>query len=75
MPDFIFPEGATPLEPDEASGLLLTHITTRGELDRWEQENIIQALLWLDRTKPADLPYFLRKEIFCSGHPADIHHH
>lgn len=55
MPDFIFPEGATPLEPDEASGLLLTHITTRGELDRWEQDNIIQALLWLDGTKPHDI--------------------
>jgi len=28
MIDFGYPEGATPIEPDEAEGLLLTHITT-----------------------------------------------
>ena len=55
MPDFMFSEDATPLEPGEASGLLLSHITTRGELDRWEQENIIEALLWLDKAKPKDV--------------------
>ena len=52
MPDFMFSKDATPLEPGEASGLLLSHITTREELDRWEQENIIEALLWLDKAKP-----------------------
>ena len=40
---FDAPEGATPLDPDEAEGLLLSHITTRAELDRWEQENIAEA--------------------------------
>ena len=55
MPDFMFSEDATPLEPGEAAGLLLSHITTRGELDRWEQENIIEALLWLDTKKPKDV--------------------
>lgn len=55
MPDFMFSEDATPLEPGEASGLLLSHITTRAELDRWEQENIIEAQLWLDKTKPKDV--------------------
>lgn len=55
MIDLKYPEGATPIEPDETEGLLLTHITTRGELDRWEQDNIIKALAWLDRTKPADI--------------------
>lgn len=38
-----YPEGATPLDYDEAQGLLLPHIRTREELDRWEQENIIEA--------------------------------
>ncbi len=52
MPHFDYPEGATPIDPDEAKGLLLTHITTRGELDRWEQDNIVEALTWLDRKKP-----------------------
>ncbi len=55
MPHFDYPEGATPIEPDEVEGLLLTHITTRGELDRWEQDNIIEALAWLDRAKPTDI--------------------
>lgn len=55
MTAFEYPAGATPLDPDEAAGLLLTHITTRGELDRWEQDNIIEAMAWLDRTKPTDI--------------------
>ena len=55
MPDFKFSEGATPLDTDEAAGLLLSHITTRGEFDRWEQGNIINAHLWLDKTKPKDI--------------------
>ena len=55
MPDFNFPEGATPIDPDEAAGLLPTHITTRGELDRWEQDNIMGALAWLDQTRPTNI--------------------
>jgi len=53
--DFEYPQGATPLDPDEADGLLLTHITARGELDRWEQDNILEAKAWLDKTKPVDI--------------------
>jgi Fic-DOC domain mobile mystery protein B len=52
---FNYPEGATPIDPDEAKDLLLTHITTRGELDRWEQDNIIEALGWLSRVKPTGI--------------------
>ncbi len=48
---FEYPEGATPLEPEELEGLRLKHITTRGELDRWEQENIQDAWDWLARRK------------------------
>ncbi len=55
MPLLDCPEGATPFDSYDAEGILLTHITTRGELDRWEQDNIIKALTWLDRTKPADI--------------------
>jgi len=40
------PEGTTPLDPDEAAGLRLTHITTRDELNRWEQENIATGEAW-----------------------------
>ena len=39
-------EGNTPLDPDEATGLIPTHITTMGELNEWEQANIVQAERW-----------------------------
>ena len=47
--------GATPIDPDEVAGLVLTHITTRGELDRWEQDNITEALTWLEKKKLRDI--------------------
>ena len=53
--EFNYPEGATPLDPNEIEGLLLTHITTRTELDRWEQDNINEALAWLEQRKPKDI--------------------
>ena len=52
---FDYPEGATPLDPDEARGLLLSHITSRTELDRWEQENIAEAEAWAFSRKPRDI--------------------
>jgi Fic-DOC domain mobile mystery protein B len=45
------PRGATPLDPEEMAGLKLRHITARGELNRWEQENISEAMDWLDKRK------------------------
>lgn len=53
--EFNYPEEATPLDPNEIEGLLLTHITTRSELDRWEQDNINDALAWLEQRKPKDI--------------------
>jgi Fic-DOC domain mobile mystery protein B len=53
--DFEYPEGATPIDPDEATGLRLTHITTVGELHRWEQDNILEAKAWLERTRTTDI--------------------
>ena len=55
MVDFEYPQGATPLDRNEIEGLLPTHITTRGELDRWEQDNINEALAWVDSHKPKDI--------------------
>lgn len=40
------PPGATPLDPDETEGLLHGHVTTRGELDELEEENIRMGLRW-----------------------------
>jgi len=55
MIEFAYPERATPLDPNESDALLLTHISTRAELDRWEQENIVEAIDWLDRTEPTEI--------------------
>ena len=55
MIDSKYPEGATPIDPDEAADLLLTHITTHGELNRWEQDSIIEAMAWIDKTKPTNI--------------------
>jgi Fic-DOC domain mobile mystery protein B len=46
-----YPEGATPLDPDEMEGLKFKHITTRGELDELEQVNIESGLIWLSRQR------------------------
>jgi Fic-DOC domain mobile mystery protein B len=50
-----YPEGATPLDPDELGGLKFQHIETRGQLDQMEQVNIQQGLLWLNKQKNADI--------------------
>jgi len=46
-----YPDGATPLDPDELGGLKFRHITTREELDELEQANIESGLRWLARQK------------------------
>ena len=38
--------GATPLEPDEAQGLIPKHLTTQGQLNEHELANITQGELW-----------------------------
>lgn len=40
------PLDATPLDPDEAQGLIPSHITTRGQLNEWEQQNILEGERW-----------------------------
>lgn len=55
MAEFEYPPGATPIDPDEAEGLRLSHITTRSELDRWEQDNIVDAENWAFRRRSDDL--------------------
>lgn len=39
-------DGQTPLDEDEKEGLLIDSITTRGELDEFEQLNIQKAVKW-----------------------------
>ena len=53
--DFDYPAGATPLDPDEREGLRLMHITTREELNIFEQENIRAGMAWAWRARPKEL--------------------
>ena len=46
--------GATPLDPDEAAGLLPTGVTTVEALNAYESENILAALGWLESVKRKD---------------------
>lgn len=46
-----YPEGATPLDPNELGGLKHKHVTTQGELDQLEQANIASGLRWLARQR------------------------
>lgn len=52
---FDYSPGATPLDPDEAAGLIPRHITTQGELNEWEQTNILHAMPWVLRQRNKDL--------------------
>lgn len=54
---FEYPPGATPIDPDEAEGLLPGHITTQAELNEWEQANVAEATAWVrtSRLDPLDL--------------------
>jgi Fic-DOC domain mobile mystery protein B len=49
--DLDYTNDQTPLDEDEKEGLLIKSITTRGELDEFEQHNIERALLWLRSKK------------------------
>jgi len=50
-----YPDGATPLDPDELAGLKFSHIQTRADLDQMEQVNIQDGLQWLARQKRVEV--------------------
>jgi Fic-DOC domain mobile mystery protein B len=45
--DLEYVDGQTPLDENEIQGLKILSITTKGELDEMEQNNIEEAQLWL----------------------------
>jgi Fic-DOC domain mobile mystery protein B len=49
--DIEYTNGQTPLDEDEKEGLRIKSITTRNELDEFEQQNIEKAMLWLRSKK------------------------
>lgn len=63
--DLKYPEGATPLDPSEMQGLLLPQITTQAELNLWEQRNILEATMWLERSRSSKI---LTKEYLLALH-------
>jgi len=52
---FIYAPGATPLDPDEAQGLIPSHINTQSDLNAWEQMNIAKGSAWAARQKKREL--------------------
>jgi Fic-DOC domain mobile mystery protein B len=60
---FHYAPGATPLDPDEATGLIPRHITTQVELNEWEQTNILEGMQWAARQQKREFldEYFLRE--------------
>ena len=65
--DINYADGQTPLDEDEKEGLLIHTITTRGELDEFEQQNIEQAIQWvmMRSLKPQTL---LTEKFICNLH-------
>ncbi|AXS41900.1 mobile mystery protein B [Breoghania sp. L-A4] len=49
------PDGATPLDPDDAAGLRFPHVTIRAELNELEQANVADGLRWLARRRGGDI--------------------
>jgi Fic-DOC domain mobile mystery protein B len=45
--DLDYIDGQTPLDEEEKDGLLILTISTRGELDEFEQQNIEKAVQWI----------------------------
>jgi Fic-DOC domain mobile mystery protein B len=56
-----YPDGQTPLDEDEKEGLLITTITTRGELDEFEQLGVERAIEWT-MTRKLDLQEILTED-------------
>ena len=49
--DLDYTQGQTPLDEDEKEGLLISTITTRGELDEFEQLGVEKAIEWSMKRK------------------------
>ena len=51
-----YPPGATPLDPDEAAGLIPSHIANHGQLNEWEMVNILAGEQWAFGRRHPDFP-------------------
>ena len=48
---FEYAPGATPIDPDEALGLIPKHISTQADLNAWEEMNIVEGADWIARQR------------------------
>lgn len=62
---FKYPNGATPLDMDEAAELIPDHIMTQEELNAWEHKNILMGQIWAKKKKDIVSEHFIR----------DLHRH
>jgi Fic-DOC domain mobile mystery protein B len=62
-----YPPGATPLDGDELASLIPGHLTTQGELNEWEQLNLVQGENWAQRQRGQ------RKEILSEAFLCQLH--
>lgn len=60
-------DGQTPIEEEEKEGLLIETISTKGELDEFEQLNIEEALQWVFSKK------FKPKQVLTEKFICDLH--
>lgn len=51
---FEYAPGATPIDPDEAAGLIPAHLTLQSELNEYEEANILEATEWLFARRRGD---------------------
>jgi len=65
--DINYNDGQTPLSEKEKEGLLIPNISTRGELDEFEQLNIEEAILWSLKRN------FKKKNLFTEAFICELH--
>jgi len=51
---FEYAPGATPIDLDEAKGLIPAHLTLQRELNEYEETNILEAAEWLFARRRGD---------------------
>ncbi len=66
--DFAYIPGQTPLDEDEKDGLLIDTISTRSELDEFEQKNVEEAVQWMFQTRR-----FKLEEVLTEKFVTDLH--
>ena len=72
--EFQYAAGATPLDADETEGLVPSHITTQGDLNAWEQANILQGAKWAALQSARWAARQKKLELLDEGFVRTLHH-